>query len=116
MTTPLDTMRKQAADYAAQRDKMTALVQAMKDEISTIERGAMPDILRAARKIAGLHNDLQAAIVAHPECFERPRTVVVDGLKFGLQKQRGRMSWDSDKQLIRRADTLLAKGVIDAEE
>ena len=53
-TTPLDTMRKQAASYAAARDKLAALVQAMKDEISTVERGAMPDILRAARKIAAL--------------------------------------------------------------
>ena len=115
-TTPLDTMRKQAASYAAARDKLAALVQAMKDEISTVERGAMLDILRAARKIAALHNDLAADIAAHPECFARPRTIVVDGLKFGLQKQRGKMSWDSDEQLIRRADTLLAKGVIEADE
>ena len=53
-TTPLDTMRKQAASYAAARDKLAALVQAMKDEISTVERGTMPDTLRAARKIAAL--------------------------------------------------------------
>ena len=116
MTTPLESMRRQAADYAAQRDKLAALVQAMKDEVATIERASMPDILRAARKIAGLHNDLVAAITEHPECFERPRTVVVDGLKFGLQKQRGKLSWDSDEQLIHRADTLLAKGVMEAEE
>lgn len=115
-TTPLDTMRKQAASYAAARDKLAALVQAMKDEISTIERGAMPDILRAARKIAALHNDLAADIAAHPECFARPRTIVVDGLKFGLQKQRGKMTWDSDDQLVARIDKLAAEGALTHEQ
>ena len=66
-TTPLDTMRKQAASYAAARDKLAALVQAMKDEISTVERGAMPDILRAARKIAALQRGEAVAGVVSPE-------------------------------------------------
>ncbi|MFV0678972.1 hypothetical protein [Ottowia sp.] len=116
MTTPIESMRKKAADYAAQRDKLAALVQAMKDEMSTIERGAMPDILRAARRISALHNDLAGQISASPECFDKPRTLVVDGLKFGLQKQKGSITWDSDEQLIKRADGLLDKGVISGDE
>ena len=115
-TTPLDTMRKQAASYAAARDKLAALVQAMKDEISTVERGALPDITRAARRIAALDNELRAEIAAHPECFTRPRTVVVDGLKFGLQKQKGRMSWDDDAELCARIDKLAAEGALTHEQ
>lgn len=116
MTTALENMRKKAADYAAARDKLAALVTAMKDEMSTIERGAMPDILRAARRISALHDDLVAAINDHPECFDKPRTVVVDGLKFGLQKQKGRMSWESDEQLCARIDKLAEEGAISVEQ
>ncbi|MDO5289332.1 MAG: hypothetical protein Q4F13_06820 [Pseudomonadota bacterium] len=112
-TTPLDHMRKQAAAYAQCRDQLAALVQAMKDEMSTIERGAMPAILRAARRIATLHDELRASIEAHPECFTKPRSVVVDGLKFGLQKQKGKMSWASDEELAQRVKALAREGAID---
>lgn len=116
MTTPLDDMRKTAASYASARDRLAALVQAMRDEMSTIERGAMPDILRAARRISALHNDLAAAIGEHPTCFAKPRTVIVDGLKFGLQKQKGRMTWEDDQKLCERVLKLAGDGVITAEQ
>ena len=82
----------------------------------TIERGATPEILKAARKIAALHNDLQAAITAHPECFVRPRTMVVDGLKFGLQKQKGRISWEDDRALCERIMKLTESGAIEPQQ
>lgn len=114
--TPLEHMRKQAAAYAQCRDQLAALVQAMKDEVSTIERGHTPAILKAARRIAALHDELKNSIEAHPECFIKPRSVVVDGLKFGLQKQKGRMNWDSDEELARRVKALARNGDISAEQ
>lgn len=115
-TTPLEAMRKTAADYATARDRLAALVQAMKEEMASIERGAMPDILRAARRISALHNDLAAAIAENTQCFVKPRTVVVDGLKFGLQKQKGRMSWEDDQKLCERIDKLAEEGAISTEQ
>ena len=76
----------------------------------------MPDILRTGRKIAALHNDLVQFITDHPQCFIKPRTVVVDGLKFGLQKQRGKMTWDSDEGLCQRIDKLAAEGALTHEQ
>lgn len=114
--TPLENMRKQAAAYAQCRDQLAALVQAMKDEMSAIERGAMPAILKAARKIAALHDELKGSIESHPECFIKPRSQVVDGLKFGLQKQKGKMSWDSDEELARRVQRLAQDGALSDEQ
>ena len=113
---PAESMRRLAADYAACRDRLAALVQAVREQVSTIERGATPEILKAARKIAALHNDLQAAITAHPECFVRPRTMVVDGLKFGLQKQKGRISWEDDRALCERIMKLTESGSIEPQQ
>lgn len=107
MNTPLESMRAQAAAYAAERDRLSALVQDMKDAVSVIERRAMPTILRSARKISALHNDLAAEIAGNVECFVKPRTLVVDGLKFGLQKKRGTVEWDHDDQVIARARKIL---------
>ena len=113
---PAESMRRLAADYAACRDRLAALVQAVREQVSTIERGATPEILKSARKIAALHNDLQAAITAHPECFVRPRTMVVDGLKFGLQKQKGRISWEDDRALCERIMKLTESGAIEPQQ
>lgn len=113
---PAESMRRLAADYAACRDRLAALVQAVREQVSTIERGATPEILKAARKIAALHNDLQAAITAHPECFVRPRTMVVGGLKFGLQKQKGRISWEDDRALCERIMKLTESGAIEPQQ
>ena len=113
---PAESMRRLAAYYAACRDRLAALVQAVREQVSTIERGATPEILKAARKIAALHNDLQAAITAHPECFVRPRTMVVDGLKFGLQKQKGRISWEDDRALCERIMKLTESGAIEPQQ
>lgn len=115
-TPPLENMRKQAAAYAQCRDQLAALVQAMKDEMSAIERGHTPAILKAARKIAALHDDLKNSIEAHPECFVKPRSVVVDGLKFGLQKQKGKLSWDDDAQLAQRVQRLRQEGTLSDEQ
>lgn len=114
--TPLEHMRRQAAAYAQCRDQLAALVAAMKEEMSAIERGHTPAILKAARRIAALHDELRASIEAHPECFVRPRSVVVDGLKFGLQKQKGRMHWDSDEELARRIKALARSGDLSPEQ
>ena len=113
---PAESMRRLAADYAACRDRLAALVQAVREQVSTIERDTTPEILKAARKIAALHNDLQAAITAHPECFVRPRTMVVDGLKFGLQKQKGRISWEDDRALCERIMKLTESGAIEPQQ
>lgn len=116
MSTPLEDMRKQAAAYAQCRDQLAALVRAMREELATVERGHTPAILRAARKIAALHDALKNSIEAHPECFVRPRSQVVDGLKFGLQKQKGKLGWDDDAQLARRIERLQAEGLLSEEQ
>ena len=86
----------------------------MKDATGAIERASLPAILKAGRRIGQLHAQLQALIEAHPECFVKPRTLVVDGLKFGLQKQKGKLCWDDDDQLCQRIGKLAESGAISA--
>ncbi|MDR2155932.1 MAG: hypothetical protein LBE78_13070 [Burkholderiaceae bacterium] len=111
MTTQAD-IQKRAETLSQTRDALADLLRTLHAEIETVKLGSLPEIRRSARKVAEDHNKLKTLIEANPELFERPRTHVVAGLKYGLQKQRGKMDWDSDEQLCARIRRLAAVGVV----
>ena len=62
---------------------------------------------------------MRAAILARPDLFVRPRTVAVDGIRFGLRKQPGSVSVGDEAQAISRLRELFpnrAVGLIRVKE
>jgi hypothetical protein len=112
----LEDLQKRAALLSQARDKLAALLTTLQAEIDTVKQGSLPAIRRAARQIAQQHNELADLIAANPELFVKPRTYVTDGLKFGLQKKKGVMSWDDDDRLCERIRKLEGAGDISAEQ
>lgn len=115
MTTQAE-IQKRAEALAATRDALAALLRTLQAEIETVKGGRMPAIRAGARKVAAEHNRLRELIAANPQLFARPRTQVVAGLKYGLQKARGKMSWGSDAQLIERIKKLAAAGELSDDQ
>ena len=91
-----------ARTFAAAR----ATTEALAEEIKALQRKALGGRLRALRnRIAeqsASEEALRAAIVARPDLFVRPRTIAVDGIRFGLRKQPGTISLTDEAQTIRR--------------
>lgn len=112
----LAEIQKHAQACSQARATLTELLHVMQTELDAVKAGSFPAISRAGRKVAALHSKLEALIKAHPDLFAKPRTQVIDGLKFGLQKQRGSMSWDEDDKLIARIDKLVAAGDLTDEQ
>lgn len=75
--------------FAAAREATETLA----DDIKALQRKALSGRLRALRsrvaEQAIAEEALRAAIQARPDLFVRPRTVTVDGIRFGLRKQPG---------------------------
>lgn len=115
MTTQAD-IQKRAEVLAATRDALADLLRTLQAEIETVKTGRMPAIRASARKVAAEHNKLRDLIAANPALFTRPRTQIVGGLKYGLQKARGKMRWISDAQLIARIKKLAAEGEISDDQ
>ena len=103
MTTQLD-FQKRAELLSAAREALSALLHTLQAEVDTVKQGRMPAIRLAARKVAAEHNRLRELIEAHPDMFKSPRSYVVAGLKYGLKKSPGRMSWPCDAQLEKLRD------------
>jgi len=116
MTTTLEDLQKRASQLSQLRDKLAALLATLQGEIDTVKNGHMAAIRRAARQITQQHKELSEQIAANHGLFAKPRSYVVDGLKFGLQKQKGRMSWDDDAELCRRIADLADKGLLTEEQ
>jgi len=114
--TTLEDLQKRAAALSRLRDTLAELLATLQAEIDTVKHGHMAAIRRAARQIAQQHKELAEQIAANPGLFAKPRSYVVDGLKFGLQKQKGRMSWDDDDALCRRIADLAGKGLLTEEQ
>jgi hypothetical protein len=115
MTTQSD-IQKRAEVLSQTRDTLAGLLRALHAGMDALKQDAMPDIRRAARTVAEQHNKLKALIAANPALFNKPRTQVVAGLKYGLQQQPGRMNWGDDAQLCERIHKLATAGELTEEQ
>lgn len=115
-TTTLADIQKRAEALSKTRDSLGTLFKELQSGIAIVQQGYMPDIKRVARQIAKQHTELQDLIRANPALFERPRTFVADGLKFGMQKKVGTLSWEDDAKLCARIHALTFDEVLTAEQ
>ena len=104
-----------ARNYAKARDAL----EETGEEIRQLQRKAVRDRLRGLRsrvaETAAAHDALFTAIKGRPDLFVKPRTVAVDGVKFGFRKQAGALDVGDEakaiemlrKKLPGLADTLI---------
>lgn len=94
-----------ARSFAAARGATEALA----EEIKALQRRALAGRLRALRnriaEQAASEDALRAAIQARPDLFVSPRTIAVDGIRFGLRKQPGTIALGDEAQTIGRLHT-----------
>ena len=98
----MDDIVALARTFAAAR----VTTEALADEIKAHQRKALAGRLRALRnriaEQAASEEALRTAILARPDLFFSPRTITVDGIRFGLRKQPGTISVADEGQTIRR--------------
>ena len=91
-----------ARTFAASR----ATTEAMAEDIKAAQRKAVHGRIRALRnriaEQAASEEALRTAILARLDLFVSPRTITVDGIRFGLRKQPGTISLDDEAQTIER--------------
>lgn len=114
--TTLEDLQRRATVLSQTRDRLRDLLATMQAGIDTVKNGSLPDIRRVARTIARQHTKLADLIAANTDLFVKPRSYVQDGLKFGMQKQKGKLTWDDDEKLCARIRKLVDEGALTAEQ
>lgn len=109
----LEDISRKAATLSAARDALVERLRQLDAVIEIAKAEAIPEIRPLARSVAKHHTALAEFITGNASLFAKPRTYVVDGIKFGLQKQRGTMKWEDDISVVAGIRKLIAKGELD---
>jgi len=105
----MDAILDLARAYAKARNGLEETA----EEIRALQRKAISSRLRGLRsrvaETAAAKDALQAAIEARPDLFVKPRTVAVDGVKIGYQKQRGEIVIPDEDATLKKAQHALPR-------
>lgn len=108
---PIAKMDALAANLAKRRAELADLVAVIDNEQRAVLAKHRADLRAAYGKTAGAQAALQAVVQEHPECFVKPRTLVLHGVKFGFQKGAGRLMINDEAKTI----TLIRKQLDEAQ-
>ncbi|MYE58364.1 MAG: hypothetical protein F4X35_02090 [Alphaproteobacteria bacterium] len=103
----LDDVLKLARAYARARETLQGIVDEIHDEQRKAVRERRRRLTDAIARTSAARDGLEAAIDGHHALFEKPRTQTVDGIKFGLRKQPGAVTFADEAKVIARIRKLL---------
>jgi hypothetical protein len=99
----IGTIETKCRDYASRRAQLADRNAEFKDALQAVYRTYLPRLKAASASCAGLEAEIRADIEASPELFQKPRTLVLNGVKCGFAKGKGSLSWDcEDEDLVKR--------------
>ena len=98
--TALNELETLARDYSSANDSLTELKKELSSEIEGVRMAYYKKIKVSVEKVMNKKSDLEHAILASKHLFERPRTMIISGVRLGFQKSKDRVSWDDDKQVV----------------
>lgn len=105
----LATIETSAKQFAADRSELASEVQTLEAQIQALKQAALAKIKRRVAKAAESQSALSNLIDAARHLFIKPRTIVLHGIKLGLQKGRGGLCWEDDALLVKRIKQLFTK-------
>jgi hypothetical protein len=89
-----------AKPYAAVQSGLELRLVEYKTGLTKLYAEHMPKIRYAVRRLAELRPPLVRALEGAKECFEKPRTVELFGLKLGFRKGKGGLDYEDAEGVI----------------
>lgn len=96
----LAQIRGKAADYAALQGELRDLLARVEGERRELVSRYAPELAERMELVGLAFAELHDLIAANPQCFDKPKTLVEDGLKYGLAKKPGRVVIGDEKRAV----------------
>ncbi len=84
-----------------QTTQLEAAISDLESDLEAVKAKHLRGLKLLARSVAVANASLIGEIEANPGLFEKPRTLVLHGIKVGLGTSRGRLEWDDDDTVVR---------------
>lgn len=94
----IEILAKQLADA---RQNLKQDLGELESEMAEVKKKFLPALRRAVEKAAQRHEALRGAIEEAPGLFQKPKTMIFHGIKFGYMKGRGEIIWEDESQVIK---------------
>ncbi|MDO9094474.1 MAG: host-nuclease inhibitor Gam family protein [Rubrivivax sp.] len=101
MTTQIETIENAARAYAAARGKLAEKVTQLQEGLDNLRRNNLPAIKRNLARAAEAESELRALVEQHPDLFQKPRTLVLHGIRVGFEKGKGAISFEDADQVVK---------------
>jgi len=88
-------------DFSTEREKLSERIRTLEDEINALKRKRLPVIKQTVKSVMDRQDALKAALEESRNLFVKPKTMVFHGVKIGFQKQKGKISWKDDDQVVK---------------
>lgn len=113
LTVDLKAIETRAAEYAEGREELKRRVDAMLREVARLKRQARPGIEEQLERVTLLRQELHTAIDENRHLFKKPKSRLFHGIKLGLRKLTGKVTWDDKEAVIRRIRDKLSEDQAD---
>lgn len=87
--------------YAIARKSLADKVQELEEEITALKKKYLSGIKKAVEVAATYQAELSTAIEESAELFTKPRTLILYGIKIGLQKGKGELRIEDADHVIK---------------
>lgn len=108
----LEQLTHKAKLLSDSRDELRVELLLLDTELRAAKNARLKRLQQLTRAVIRHQAELTSQINANAKLFTKPRTQIVEGIKFGLQKQPGTISWDDGEKVLNRFDDLFSKGEI----
>lgn len=99
--TTIAEIEKVSREYSKARTAVKKDILKYKNAVSLLKDKHTPVIEPQLKDIAALRKKLAKLIDENRELFNRPKSKTVNGIKFGLQKQKGKVIIEDEAQTVK---------------
>lgn len=114
-----EAIDRAASAYAGARDELRQVLLTLREEIARVSDAHRPHVIAALDQAVNAREHLRALVDANREVFDSPKSQQLHGIKVGLRKQPGQLTYADEQaviDLIRKKLPAKAGGLIKVSE
>jgi len=104
---PLGLIEAHCRAYERESAELETMIADLEADLGGVKRRHLQALRGQAALVAGREAQIIDAVAAAPGLFQKPRTLILHGVKIGFARAEGRIAWDDDDLLARRIRKIL---------
>ena len=108
----LEQIQNQTRRFADAHKALAEEVDTLNEMLEAAKRSRLHIIKAAVARAIEERAKLKVAIEAAPQFFEKPRTIILHGVKIGLQKGKGGIEFDDADKVVERIERIYGDAAV----